>query len=111
MSTSRLMMTFAYGGRQVAVKVSEEVWERGFLRIIDALDPEILRKTLERTVEAFKGDSVMTPAQKEAVHELEILYLIWPHVLIALILTRYLVLWNMRARSNPYHTVLCSSGA
>ncbi|KFZ02709.1 hypothetical protein V500_00009 [Pseudogymnoascus sp. VKM F-4518 (FW-2643)] len=72
--SGRLMKTIVIGGRKVSIYVAEEVQEKGFKRVIDAIDPSVVNSTVEKTAAAFSGSIVASDAEKARIENLRITY-------------------------------------
>lgn len=74
--TSRHMTdTVSRAGNNVSVHVAEQVQSKGYIRLIDAIDPMILNKTTERVVKAVEGENMFTEEQAGRVSSVVITYM------------------------------------
>lgn len=62
--SGRVVKEIANGARKVAIILAEEVQDKGFNRVIDAIDPTVITQTAERVANAFSGSKMMTTSQK-----------------------------------------------
>lgn len=54
----------ANGAKKISIILAEEVQDRGYKRVIDAIDPAIIQQTVEKVANAFSGSKMMTTSQK-----------------------------------------------
>ncbi|TLS20315.1 uncharacterized protein PpBr36_11322 [Pyricularia pennisetigena] len=54
-------------GKTIAIYIAEEVTDKGYRRLVDAIDPEILEKTTERVQNALQGKKLLTKEQEQVV--------------------------------------------
>lgn len=59
--SGRVIKEIANGAQKVAILLAEEVQEKGFKRIIDAIDPALIAHTVDKVKNAFTGPTMMTP--------------------------------------------------
>lgn len=62
--SGRVIREVANGARRVSIILAEEVQDRGYKRVIDAIDPTIIAQTAENVANAFSGSIMMTAGQK-----------------------------------------------
>jgi len=63
--SGQLLRQFAYGGQTRKIIIAEEVIERGYKRLISAIEPTIKENTARRVQEALIGKK-MLPSHLEA---------------------------------------------
>ncbi|ELQ32389.1 hypothetical protein OOU_Y34scaffold01172g5 [Pyricularia oryzae Y34] len=54
-------------GKSIAIYIAEEVTDKGYRRLVDAIDPKILEKTTERVQTALQGKKLLTKEQEQVV--------------------------------------------
>lgn len=72
--SGRVVKEVANGARKVSIILAEEVQDRGFKRVIDALDPALIAQTAEKVANAFSGSTMMTASQKARAGKIIITY-------------------------------------
>ena len=72
--SGRVIGGIANGTRKISIILAEEVQDRGFKRIIDAIDPAIISQTAKMVATAFSGSTIMTAGQKSQANEIVIMY-------------------------------------
>ncbi|KAJ9226790.1 hypothetical protein DTO027B5_1874 [Paecilomyces variotii] len=70
--SGRVIKEMVHGSKKIPIILAEEVQDRGFKRVIDAIDPTIVQQTGDRVEDAFKGVKMMTPAQKARTEKIVI---------------------------------------
>jgi hypothetical protein len=60
--------------RRVPIVLSERVQDRGFQRLIDAIDPAVITQTADAVAKAFNGSVMLTQDQKEQAAKILITY-------------------------------------
>jgi hypothetical protein len=63
--SGQLLRQFAYGGTTRKIIIAEEVVERGYKRLVSAIDPAVKDATAKRVQEALEGKK-MLPSHLEA---------------------------------------------
>ena len=71
---SRFVKQFADGAKKVSILLAEEVQDRGYKRIVDAIDPATVAQTADDVAKAYNGSAMLTESQKAQVCELLIMY-------------------------------------
>ena len=72
--SGRVIKEVANGAKRVSILLAEEVQDRGFKRVIDAIEPQRIAQTAEEVANAFKGSKLMTQSQKEGAARIIIAY-------------------------------------
>ena len=54
----------AYGMRRVSIILEEEVKDKGFRRLIDAIGPAFITQTVDKVMNAFSGSTMLAGARK-----------------------------------------------
>lgn len=72
--SGRVVKEITNGPKKISIILAEEVQERGFKRIIDAIDPQHVTQTAERVADAFSGSSMMDDSQKAQTDKIVIMY-------------------------------------
>ncbi|KAF7125328.1 hypothetical protein CNMCM5793_001506 [Aspergillus hiratsukae] len=62
--TGRVIKEIVHGAKKIPIILAEEVRDKGFRRVIDAIDPAAIQQTGDNVERAFKGPTMMTPSQK-----------------------------------------------
>ena len=65
--SGQLIRQFAYGGYTRSIMVAEQVMERGYWRVISAIDPSIKAETAAKVEAAFQGSTMLSDEVKAAV--------------------------------------------
>jgi hypothetical protein len=60
----RVVKEVAIGAKRVSIILAEEVHDKGFKRVIDAIDPALIAATAEKVASVFSGSTLMTESQK-----------------------------------------------
>ena len=72
--SSRIIKEVAHGAKKVSIILAEEVQDRGYKRVIDAIDPVVIGKTAENVAKAFSASKMMTASQKARASKIIITY-------------------------------------
>jgi hypothetical protein len=62
--SGRVVKEVANGAKRVSIVLAEEIQDKGFKRVLDAIDPALITATAEKVASAFSGSTLMTEAQK-----------------------------------------------
>jgi hypothetical protein len=60
---SRLMKYASFAGKQIPIYVATVVQDRGFKRVIDAIDPVTLNETVEKVKSALEKNKLLSESQ------------------------------------------------
>ncbi|GIK02901.1 hypothetical protein Aspvir_006964 [Aspergillus viridinutans] len=63
--SGRVIREIVHGAKKIPIILAEEVRDKGFRRVIDAIDPAVVQQTGDNVERAFKGPKMMTPSQKD----------------------------------------------
>jgi hypothetical protein len=55
-----LTQTFCRSGKTIGVYIAEQVNDKGYYRVVDAIDQEVLAKTVERVQDAVQGKKILS---------------------------------------------------
>lgn len=58
--SGRVVKEVANGARKVSIILAEEVQDKGYKRVIDAIDRTVIAQTVEKVANAFSGSKLMT---------------------------------------------------
>lgn len=72
--SGRVVREVVNGTKKVSIILAEEVQDKGFKRVITAIDPTRIAQTAEKVANAFNGSQLMTTTQKEQAHKIIITY-------------------------------------
>jgi hypothetical protein len=64
MSSARFMRHVIVAGKQVNIYVAQEIRQAGIRRSIDAIDPALLRDTVNKVAMALVGNKLLSEAQQ-----------------------------------------------
>jgi hypothetical protein len=70
--SGRLMKYATIGGRKVPIFIAEDVQHKGYKRLVDTIDKEILNAMVDRVQSVSEGDKMLTDAQKSATESITI---------------------------------------
>lgn len=72
--SGRVVKEVANGAKRVSIVLAEEIQDKGFKRVLDAIDPALITTTAEKVASAFSGSTLMTEAQKSQADKIIITY-------------------------------------
>jgi hypothetical protein len=72
--SGRVVKEVANGAKRVSIVLAEEIQDKGFKRVVDAIDPALITATAEKVASAFSGSTLMTEAQKSQADKIIITY-------------------------------------
>jgi len=65
--SGQLLRQFAYGGQKRTIVIAEQVIERGYNRLVSAIEPELKDATAKRIEDAIQGPTFLQGNLKESV--------------------------------------------
>lgn len=68
--------TVGRSGKTINVFIAEQVKDKGYYRLVDAIDQTILGKTVERVQTAVQGKKILSKEQEERIESVVITYVI-----------------------------------
>ena len=72
--SGRVVKEVANGAKKISIILAEEVQDRGYKRVVDAIDPALITQTAEKVANAFRGSKMMTASQKARAGQIIITY-------------------------------------
>lgn len=69
---TRFLQEVLMGFKKIPLKIVEVDTTRGFRRIVPAIDPKILEKTVDLSEKAISGSTMLTDPLKEQIHQARI---------------------------------------
>lgn len=72
--SSRIVKEVANRAKKVSIILAGEVQDRGYKRVIDAIDPVVIGQTAENVANAFSASKMITASQKARASKIIITY-------------------------------------
>ncbi len=58
--SGRLLKKFTFGGQTRSIMIAEQVVERGYSRVVSAIDPKVKAETAAKVEAAFQGPTMLS---------------------------------------------------